>query len=114
MNLKLVSETKSSDGIVQKEYTGYGYRITVHDYRPLISSPALSMDCKIEPLYQNVDGEIAMYPNVTFLNGKCHANFKNGLELDSGNEEMWLRGIHNATALMREIEDNQKELFSFS
>lgn len=100
MNLVL-KETDSSVHGTKKVYTGFGYRITV-------------TDCRIEPLYEDIDGQAAMYPNVRFAHGKCYADFRNGMELDSSNEELWYRGIRNATLLMREIEDNKEEIFSFS
>lgn len=84
------------------------------DCSRLASSPLLATGCRIEPLYEDIDGQAAMYPNVRFAHGKCYAVFRNGMELDSSNEELWYRGIHNATLLMREIEDNKEEIFSFS
>lgn len=113
MNLVL-KETDSSVHGTKKVYTGFGYRITVTDCSRLASSPLLATGCRIEPLYEDIDGQAAMYPNVRFAHGKCYADFRNGMELDSSNAELWYRGIHNATLLMREIEDNKEEIFSFS
>lgn len=110
----VLKETDSTAHGMKKIYTGFGYRITVSDYRKLVSSPALATDCRIEPLYTDIDGQAAMYPNIRFVHGRCYADFRNGMELDSSNEELWYRGIRNATLLMKEIENNRDEIFSFS
>ena len=88
--IKKISERKNYFGW-EKKYEGYGYRINICKTNVLLS---INIDA--------IGSDSTPCPEIKFIENSFRANFASYIRLEEDNYELFLKGVNNAYAFIKE------------